>query len=82
MTWREYQRLLPDGPSLARLAAVVRNYVGFELRWDARLLLKKNEVPPLQLGRQGRLGWTAWVANRPHERDAGDLVLSRTLESR
>jgi type VI secretion system protein ImpH len=81
MSWRDYQRLLPNEPSLPRLQAAVRNYIGFELRWDVRMILKRNEVPPLTLGRQGRLGWTAWLGGKPRERDADDLVLSRSIES-
>ncbi|MFO0902426.1 MAG: type VI secretion system baseplate subunit TssG [Pirellulales bacterium] len=80
MTWREYRRLLPDGRSLPRLAAVIHNYVGYEFRWDARLILRQAEVPRTQLGRQGQLGWTAWIGNRPHQRDADDLVLSRAID--
>lgn len=81
LNWAEYQRLLPHGSSLARLAAVVRNYLGFELRWDARLILRRSEVPSLTLGRQGHLGWTTWLAHPGRERDADDLVLSRALEN-
>ncbi len=80
MSLRDYCRLLPNGKSLPRLAAVIRNYVGFEFRWDARLVLRQAEVPRAQLGRQGQLGWNAWIGNRPHAHDAGDLVLSRAID--
>ena len=40
----------------------------FELDWDVRLLLAADEVPPLTLGRSGRLGWTTWLGRAGTER--------------
>ena len=76
MTLANYHRLLPGGESLARLQAVVKNYVGLELDWDLHLVLKKQEVPPTQLGSQGQLGWTTWLVSQQPQRDADDLVLT------
>jgi type VI secretion system protein ImpH len=75
MTFAEYERMLPGGTSLLRLVAWVKNYVGDELEWDAQLVLKKEEVPPLRLGQVGRLGWSTWVHSRPMRKDADNLVL-------
>ena len=75
MGYRDYSRLLPGSDSLARLAAVVRNYIGDELDWDVNLVLKGEEVPELQLGRAGRLGWTTWLNPRRSDADADDLKL-------
>src|SRR4029077_10146963 len=41
MSLADYYRILPDGRSLARLAPIVRNYVGDELSWDVMLVLFK-----------------------------------------
>ena len=41
----EFRRMLPGGTSLARLEAIVRNYVGDALDWDLNLVLKRDEVP-------------------------------------
>lgn len=71
----DYERFLPGGDSLKRLIAIVRNYIGDELQWDLNLILKKEEVPPLQLGAEGRLGWTTWLTDRPLAQDAEDLKL-------
>ena len=38
-----------------------------------QLILRKSEVPPLVLGRQGRLGWTTWLGQRHTDTDADDL---------
>jgi type VI secretion system protein ImpH len=83
MGLEDYERLLPDGSSLDRMAALVRTYIGDEFIWDLQLILKREEIPMLELGRAGRLGWTTWLLSEPARRDSDDLVLdpARTLES-
>jgi type VI secretion system protein ImpH len=71
----QLQRLLPSGPSLERLAALVRNYIGDELDWDLRLVVQKEEVPSVVLGTQGQLGWTSWLGNRTADTDADDVLI-------
>jgi type VI secretion system protein ImpH len=39
-------------------------------------VLVKEEVPSVQLGLAGRLGWTTWLKTKPFQRDAEDLVLN------
>ncbi|MGF1446252.1 MAG: type VI secretion system baseplate subunit TssG [Pikeienuella sp.] len=75
LTLDAYNRLLPGGESLRRLRAIVANYIGEELDWEVALVLEAAEVPALELGRQGRLGWTTWIGTRPDETDADDLML-------
>jgi len=75
MTYREYERMLPGGTSLERLIDWVRNYTGESLAWEVQLVLKKEEVPDSQLGKQGRLGWSMWLKSQPFDHDADDLVL-------
>lgn len=72
----DFQRLLPGGESLPRLVALVRNYVGDEFAWDLRLTLRKEEVPKVQLGKSGRLGYTMWLHSRPLTDDPGDLAIA------
>ncbi len=72
----DYERMLPGGDCLQPLAAIVRNYTGFELNWDLQLVLRKEEVPAAQLGQFGRLGWTGWIESRHRTRDADDLHLT------
>lgn len=75
MKLAEFQRFLPGSDSLQRLVAWVRNYIGDELLWDVNLILRKEDVPPLQLGEGTRLGWTTWLSSQPLARDADDLNL-------
>lgn len=56
-----YERLLPGGDSLGRLAEWVREYAGGEFRWQVQLLLEGPEVPDWVLGEGGKLGWTTWL---------------------
>ena len=74
LTLQQYHAFLPGGGQEAALVAWVRTFACFELDWDARLTLRRNEVPTLVLGRAGRLGWTTWLGYRQDE-DARDLCL-------
>jgi type VI secretion system protein ImpH len=71
----DYERMLPGSGSFEGLKAWVRNYVGDELSWELRLILKAAEIPALRLGEAGRLGWTTWLKSQRFEQDADDLVL-------
>lgn len=71
----DYERLLPSGNSLVRLVDWARNYCGDELQFHLQLVLKADEVPQIQLGQAGRLGWTTWLCSGPLGRDGDDLVL-------
>jgi type VI secretion system protein ImpH len=73
----QYQRLLPGGASLGKLAALVRGYAGDEQRWDVQLVAREEHDEPWRVGR-ARLGWTAWLGRsrktRPTSR-RDDLVV-------
>ena len=75
----QFRSMLPGGSNLPKLTAVVRNYIGDELRWDARLILKERVEEPWILGR-ARLSWTTWLG---HASDGGfeDLVLDPQQET-
>ena len=75
VSWPVYKDFLPGGHGLARLAALVRQYVGFELEWDLRLVLARAQRPLLFVGGPARLGWSSWLGRARDERDLGDVVL-------
>ena len=77
----DYLRLLPGGLSFHRLVPIVRNYAGDTLLWDVNLILRRQEVPPIELGRSGRLGWTTWLMPRSKSDDAADLFLDASADS-
>jgi len=76
-----YHAFLPGGSDLARLQAMVRQWVGLEFEWDLQLILVKADVPKLRLGRSGELGRSTWLGNYSKNHDADELVIDveRTL---
>ena len=75
LSLEQYQRMLPGDRSYLRLRDWIRNYVGFHLSWDLQLILKVGEAPRIQLGSQGRLGWTTWMVTEKLDRLGDDLIL-------
>lgn len=71
----QYESFLPGGSALPKLVAWVRQYLCFELEWDVRLVLKREQVPKTQLGAFGRLGWTTWLGKYQRPGEASDLTL-------
>jgi type VI secretion system protein ImpH len=83
-----YLSLLPGAIALAQLTSIVRNYLGDELVWDAKLILQKDQVPKeLVLGTSAalgsssmngsaQLGWSMWLGSRFSNCDADDLTLN------
>ena len=72
----QFRQMLPGGASANRLLAWVRNYAGLALDWDVNLILKKDQVPRLRLGRQAQLGWTTWLGSRAPQVDDSQLTFS------
>ncbi len=75
MKLADLERMLPVGGSYARLCDWVRLYAGGHYSWDVQLVLAKEEVPSIQMGKAGRLGWTTWLKTKPFTRDPEDLIL-------
>ena len=74
-----FEDFLPGQAALARLKALMRQYLGFGLDWDVQLVLEARSVPRAQLGKTTRLGWTSWLgqsaANGARTCDADELIL-------
>ncbi|MCF7749285.1 type VI secretion system baseplate subunit TssG [Bacillus subtilis subsp. subtilis] len=60
----DFRRWLPGGHALQQLRAAVRTYVGDAQAWDVQLLLRADQVPPMRLGRSGRIGLDSWMGQR------------------
>ena len=76
LTLAQYESFLPGGGAISKLVAWVRQYLCFELEWDAQLVLIKEQVPKMKLGRYSRLGWSTWLGNFSSQRNASDLTLN------
>lgn len=80
-----YLRFLPGGADMARLRALVRQWVGLEFDWDVQLILARAEVPQLRLGDgrapagppgnppTTRLGQSTWLGHYHRAADADQL---------
>jgi type VI secretion system protein ImpH len=76
MDYADYGRFMPGGESMERLVAWVKHYVGLSLDWDVRLVLRKEQLPPLQLGGATRMGWSSWLASSKPQRDLDQMVIN------
>ena len=78
LDYEDYQSLLPTGDRIRQLVAWVRNYVGDELAWDVKLILKA--VPETPLNGQFRLGWTTWLGVRSGGRHTDTRILNAVAD--
>jgi len=75
-----FQRLLPGGKSLGRLIRIMRHYIGDELDWELKLILKGEEIKPASLGQFGQLGWTSWLPSSFPSESFDELCLDPLQE--
>ncbi|MFH1216399.1 MAG: type VI secretion system baseplate subunit TssG [Pseudomonadota bacterium] len=65
MHFDDFIRFLPSGDMHGPTFSLIRYMVGVEYEFDVKIILKREEVPPIILGRTGkkasRLGWTSWL---------------------
>jgi type VI secretion system protein ImpH len=71
----DLERLLPGGGSFQRMRDFVKLYTSDQFTWDVQFVLARAEVPAIQLGRSGRLGWTTWLKVKPFDHDADDIIV-------
>lgn len=75
--YREYQRLMPSGDQLGKVAQLTRSYVGNSLDFDIQLVLKNSEVPQCILGDEENacfLGYNMWLRVGEFVHDVEDAV--------
>jgi type VI secretion system protein ImpH len=75
LTLAQYEDFLPGGGAWPGLSEWVQDYAGPDLRWDVRLTLARDHVPPPLLGAKLRLGVAAWIGRAKRPRDRADLRL-------
>lgn len=67
---RHFRGFLPGGPLRRELADLTRFFVGLEKQFELRLVLKTEEVPPMEITddetNAPRLGWSSWLGADPH----------------
>ncbi len=79
LTLDQYLAFLPGGSAHEPLRTLVRFYAGSELDFEVRLILRKEELPPCELGSEGptapRLGWLTWAITEPPLQDPDESIL-------
>ncbi len=76
MTMEQYLDFLPTGRAYEPLERLLRFFSGDELEFEVQLILKREDVPYCEMGREGGvsfLGWTTWMKSGP--RLAGTRVI-------
>lgn len=77
MGWEQFLQFLPTGKLLPAAVAVARTYVGPQFEFDLQLVLRRHEVPALQLGntlQPSCLGWNTWLGTWTEDHDPDDAV--------
>lgn len=78
MPLARYVQFLPGGTAHPQLAAWLRFYGRAEFDFVVKLVLERNEVPPVLLtaetGEMARLGFASWIRNRPFARDPDEAT--------
>jgi len=72
----DFERMLPGGDRLERLKTWVSNYLGLTYVWDLKLILKKDAIKPLSLGKRAKLGWTSYLQNQRLQSDDRQLLIN------
>lgn len=72
----DYESFLPNEKKMELLKVIIRNYLGDELNWEVKLILRKDKVPSAFLGKYGCLGLNIWLFSSKRQIDASDLILN------
>jgi type VI secretion system protein ImpH len=75
----QYLDFLPSGTAYDSVRSLAKFVSRGEIDFEIQLILKKEEVPPCELGLEDslapRLGWTSWAKTKPLARDVNDTIL-------
>jgi type VI secretion system protein ImpH len=79
LTLRQYLDFLPAGTAYKPLRQLTRFFTNDELTFEVQLVLKRDEVPRLEMGALGeagpRLGWVTWMRTTDMDRDPDETLL-------
>lgn len=75
----QYVEFLPGNPGYQALRALLKFYANEEYAFELQLVLKREETPPCELGKDSadgsRLGWLTWANTSGVDRDPADTLL-------
>jgi type VI secretion system protein ImpH len=77
MGYDEFLRFMPDGDMAEPVKTMVRFSAGIEYEYDLKIILKKEEVPPLGLGLGYHIGQTTWLVQAEGGAEADKYIIVR-----
>jgi type VI secretion system protein ImpH len=79
--YREFRDFLPGSQAYVHLVELTRFFVGEDVNFDVRPILRREEVPWCVLGDDPsvRLGWSMWLKERELEEDVSQPVFPGRL---
>lgn len=69
----QYEDFLPNAPSTSELIRLLHLLVGMTLEFELQPVLKSEEVKPVQLGSNGRVGYDAFLVTRSSQVDRSEM---------
>ncbi len=78
LNWSDFESCQPGGERFDELVLLIRSAVGPEFEFQIQLVLERDDVPPLVLGRspgrETRIGRSAWLKRGELRRDPDEAV--------
>ena len=69
----QFKSFWPNEQGNQKLRDWIAFYTRRELFWEAHIALERSEVPQIELGRSGRLGYSAWLSSLPFSDHPSDF---------
>jgi type VI secretion system protein ImpH len=78
LSYKEFCDFLPGSPAYVHLLELTRFFVGEDVNFEVRPILRREDVPWCELGgdRSIRLGWSMWLRDRELEHDVPQPVFA------
>ena len=75
LAMEQYLEYLPGGDAYRHVQAITKFFAKGEYDIELQLVLRREDVPPLELDAGPQLGWTSWVKSAAFTRDPSETVL-------
>jgi type VI secretion system protein ImpH len=81
LTYAQFRDFLPGSDAYVHLVELARFFVGEDVNFEVRPMLKREEVPWCELGERSsvRLGWSMWLKERDLDEDVPQPVFGARL---
>jgi len=76
LSLKKFATFLKPGVNYKAIRDLIHLYVQDHQDFTLNLILRKDQVPPLQLGKGAALGWTSWLKTKPFLQEDAQVKLS------